>query len=92
MALGLGDVVVLATDGLSEARSADGEMLGDDRVEAILRDAPVDPQALCDLLVASAAAYSGGVQDDLAIIALRVVQDDTSAVTSFSTMGGRSAS
>ncbi|MEA2787385.1 MAG: phosphoserine phosphatase RsbU/P [Candidatus Eremiobacteraeota bacterium] len=91
MALGLGDVVVLATDGLSEARSADGEMLGDDRVEAILRDAPVDPQALCDLLVASAAAYSGGVQDDLAILALRVVPDDTSTVTSFSTMGGRSA-
>ncbi|MDQ6943956.1 MAG: SpoIIE family protein phosphatase, partial [Candidatus Eremiobacteraeota bacterium] len=91
MALGLGDVVVLATDGLSEARSADGEMLGDDRVEAILRDAPVDPQALCDLLVASAAAYSGGVQDDLAILALRVVQDDTSTVTSFSTMGGRTA-
>jgi len=92
MALGLGDVVVLATDGLSEARSADGEMLGDDRVEAILRDAPVDPQALCDLLVASAAAYSGGVQDDLAIIALRVVQDDAGAVTSFSAMGGRSES
>ena len=92
IALGLGDVVVLATDGLSEARSADGEMLGDERVEAILRDAPVDPQALCDLLVASADAYSGGVQDDLAIIALRVVQDDTSAVTSFSTMGGRTAS
>jgi serine phosphatase RsbU (regulator of sigma subunit) len=92
LALGLGDVVVLATDGLSEARSVDGEMLGDDRVEAILRDAPVDPQALCDLLVASAAAYSGGVQDDLAIIAVRVVHDDKSAATSFSTMGGRSAS
>ncbi|HEY0384013.1 MAG TPA: SpoIIE family protein phosphatase [Candidatus Elarobacter sp.] len=88
-ALALGDVVVLATDGLSEARSADGEMLGDDRVEAILRDAPVDPQALCDLLVASAAAYSGGVQDDLAILALRVVQDDTSAVTAVNAMGGR---
>ncbi len=91
MLLGLGDVVVLATDGLSEARSEAGEMLGDDRVEAILRDAPVDPQALCDLLVASAAAYSGGVQDDLAILAVRVVQDDASTVTSFSTMGGRSA-
>jgi hypothetical protein len=29
------------------------------------------------------------VQDDLAILALRVVQDDTSTVTSFSIMGGR---
>ena len=88
--LRLGDVVLLATDGLGEARSANGEMLGEERVAALLRDAPSDPQALCDLLVASADAYSGGVQDDLAIIALRIVQDDESAATSFSPIGGRS--
>jgi stage II sporulation SpoE-like protein len=90
--LALGDIVVLATDGLGEARSAQGEMLGEERVAALLRDAPGDPQALCDLLVDSADAYSGGVQDDLAIIALRVVQDDESAATSFSPIGGRSDS
>jgi hypothetical protein len=86
--LALGDLVLLATDGLSEARSDDGEMLGEDRVAAILRDAPPDPQVLCDLLVASADAYSGGVQDDLAIIALRIVREDESAATAFRTMGG----
>ena len=86
--LALGDLVLLATDGLSEARSEDGEMLGEDRVAAILRDAPPDPQTLCDLLVASADAYSGGVQDDLAIIALRIVQEDENAETAFRTMGG----
>jgi hypothetical protein len=86
--LALGDLVLLATDGLSEARSEDGEMLGEDRVAAILRDAPPDPQTLCDLLVASADAYSGGVQDDLAIIALRIVQEDENAATAFRTMGG----
>ncbi len=86
--LALGDLVLLATDGLSEARSEDGEMLGEERVAAILRDAPPDPQTLCDLLVASADAYSGGVQDDLAIIALRVVQEDVNATTAFRTMGG----
>ena len=88
--LAVGDVIVLATDGLGEARSTDGEMLGEERVAALLRDAPGDPQALCDLLVASADAYSGGVQDDLAIIALRIVQNDESAATSFSPIGGRS--
>jgi serine phosphatase RsbU (regulator of sigma subunit) len=90
--LALGDIVVLATDGLGEARSTEGEMLGEERVAALLRDAPSDPQALCDLLVASASAYSGGVQDDLAIIALRVVRDDESAATWFSPIARSSAS
>jgi serine phosphatase RsbU (regulator of sigma subunit) len=87
IALALGDVVLVATDGLGEARNEDGEMLGEDRIAAILRDAPSDPQAMCDLLVAAADAYSGGVQDDLAILALRVVQEDESAATGFSPLG-----
>ncbi len=74
--LAVGDIVLIATDGLGEARNAEGDMLGEERVIALLRDAPANPQALCDLLVASANAYSGGVQDDLAILAIRVVQDE----------------
>jgi CHASE3 domain sensor protein len=90
--LRVGDVVLLATDGLGEARNAAGEMLGEERVVSLLREAPSDPQALCDLLVVSADAYSGGVQDDLAIIALRVIHDDPSVETSFSPIGETSAS
>jgi CHASE3 domain sensor protein len=89
--LRVGDLMLLATDGLGEARNAAGEMLGEDRVVSLLREAPTDPQALCDLLVVSADAYSGGVQDDLAIIALRVVHDDASAETSFSPIGEASS-
>ncbi|HTW82813.1 MAG TPA: SpoIIE family protein phosphatase [Candidatus Sulfotelmatobacter sp.] len=85
--LEIGDVVLLATDGLSEARDAAGELLGDERIAAILRDGPADPQALCDLLVASADDFSGGIQDDLAIAALRVVAADEDATTPFSAIG-----
>jgi hypothetical protein len=52
-----------------------------------LRDGPNDPQALCDLLVASAEDFSGGVQDDLAIVALRVVAEDDAVTTPFSALG-----
>jgi serine phosphatase RsbU (regulator of sigma subunit) len=88
--LGLGDIVLLATDGVGEARDATGEQLGEERIAAILRDAPADPQALCDVLVAAADQYSGGVQDDLAIVALRVVQEDVTAATAFSMFDGDS--
>jgi sigma-B regulation protein RsbU (phosphoserine phosphatase) len=67
-------MVLLATDGLSEARDPTGEFLGEERIAALLRDAPADPQGLCDLLVISADDYSGGVQDDMAIVALRVTK------------------
>ncbi|MDB5027057.1 MAG: sodium/solute symporter serine/threonine phosphatase protein, partial [Candidatus Eremiobacteraeota bacterium] len=87
--LAVGDIVVVATDGLGEARNTEGEMLGEDRIEALLRDAPADPQALCDLLVDAADAYSGGVQDDLAILALRVVQEDDNGTTAFSLLAAQ---
>jgi len=82
VALALGDIVLLATDGLSEARDRRGELLGEDRIVALFREAPVDPQALCDVLVASADDFSGGVDDDMAILALRVVHED-GAVAAF---------
>ena len=82
------DLVLLATDGLGEARDAQGELLGEERIVALLRDGPTDPQALCDLLVRAAEDFSGGVQDDLAIVALRVVQQDDGVTTPFSAIGG----
>jgi serine phosphatase RsbU (regulator of sigma subunit) len=91
--LALGDIVLLATDGLTEARDQHGELLGEDRVAALFTEGPTDPQALCDRLVEVANAFSGGVQDDLAIIALRVIQEeDENAATAFSPIGERSAS
>jgi serine phosphatase RsbU (regulator of sigma subunit) len=91
--LALGDAVLLATDGLTEARDRHGEMLGEDRVAAIFSEGPADPQALCNRLVEVANAFSGGVQDDLAIVALRVVQEeDENVAQEWSPLGERSAS
>jgi serine phosphatase RsbU (regulator of sigma subunit) len=83
-----GDVVLLATDGLSEARDASGELLGEERIAALFADGSSDPQTLCDRLLDAATAHSGGVQDDLAIVALRVVKDDESSLAlPFSPLG-----
>jgi serine phosphatase RsbU (regulator of sigma subunit) len=72
LTLAPGDVVLLATDGLTEARDARGEMLGAFGAAALVSELPMEPQELCDQLVA-AVRRRGGEQigDDLALLALR---------------------
>ena len=85
--LRIGETVLLATDGLTEARDAAGEFLGDDGVARILASAPLDPQGICDLLVGEAQRRSSGeIADDLAILALSVVAREDGSNTGFSTM------
>jgi serine phosphatase RsbU (regulator of sigma subunit) len=82
-----GDTLLLATDGLTESRTADGEMLGDEGVAALLASAPQDPQGICDLLVEEVERRSGGtIADDLAILAIRIVPREESEDAAFSTM------
>ena len=67
-----GDVVVLATDGLTEARDASGDLLGAHGARASILAAPSEPQALCDVLIEVVRHRSGGtISDDLAMLALR---------------------
>jgi serine phosphatase RsbU (regulator of sigma subunit)/CHASE3 domain sensor protein len=70
--LGAGDLLVLATDGMTEARDAHGEMVGAERVARWIAQAPArPPQALVDALVAFATRYTRGrITDDLAILAI----------------------
>ncbi len=85
--LRLGETVLLATDGLTEARDADGTFLGDEGVARLLAAAPLDPQGICDLLVAEAERRSDGdIADDLAILAMSVVAQEDGTNTGFSTM------
>ena len=67
------DLLVLATDGLTEARDRHGEPLDDAGAIGLVRDGPTDPQACADELVAAVRRRSGGqLRDDLALLVIRV--------------------
>ncbi len=71
--LGEGDLVVLYTDGLSEARSG-GQLFGEDRIAHIIRRDPgQDTTILCKTLLEAARDFSSPLVDDVAILAIRRV-------------------
>jgi serine phosphatase RsbU (regulator of sigma subunit) len=72
IALAKGDIIMLATDGLTESRDASAEMLGADGAAQLIAQAPNEPQALCDALIETVRQRSAGqVGDDLALLAMR---------------------
>ena len=85
--LPVGATVVLATDGLTEARDASGTFFGDEGVARLLAEAPLDAQGICDLLLAEAERrYNGVIADDLAILAMTVLAHEDGTDIGFSTM------
>ena len=67
-----GDVVLLYTDGLTEATNADGEMLDIDRVRALLEKVGDEScQAIRDRFLAEARAWMTTQADDLSLLVLR---------------------
>lgn len=68
-----GDIIVLATDGLTEARSRHGEQLQERGAMDLIMDSNPQPQLLADELVAQVKALEGNrTRDDLAVLAIRV--------------------
>jgi serine phosphatase RsbU (regulator of sigma subunit) len=68
-----GDTLVLATDGLTEARRRTGEQLRETGAMELIARSSVEPQLLADELVAQVRALGGNqLRDDLAILAIRV--------------------
>lgn len=70
-----GDVFVLYTDGVIEARNALGKEFGLDRLRQLVADGPADsPQALCDQLIAALRTHQGGAigTDDQTLLVLRI--------------------
>jgi serine phosphatase RsbU (regulator of sigma subunit) len=72
MALGSGDLVLLYTDGLAEARHGD-DQFGEERIGNFLRRDPgVAPDVLCKSLVEAAKDFADQpVTDDIAVLAIR---------------------
>ncbi len=68
-----GDIVVLVTDGLTEARNRAGEQLQETGAMALIAASNPQPQLLADELVAKVKAIEGNrTRDDLAVLAIRV--------------------
>jgi serine phosphatase RsbU (regulator of sigma subunit) len=65
-----GDRLVLFTDGFIEAKNAEGELFGDDRLaEVLLRFAPADPATLGDELIGEVERFAAGkLGDDLTML------------------------
>jgi sigma-B regulation protein RsbU (phosphoserine phosphatase) len=72
VSLGAGDRLVLYTDGLTEARNADDEEFGEDRLlEAAVAHRVCSAPALQARLTAEVAAFTNGrLQDDATLIVL----------------------
>ncbi|TMI79948.1 MAG: HAMP domain-containing protein [Bacillati bacterium ANGP1] len=72
--IGPGDLLLLFTDGITEARNAAGEQFGEQRISellATLRDAPLDEVA--DRVMDAVASWSGnGPADDQTVVAARM--------------------
>ena len=75
--LGSGDALVLYTDGITEARSPSGELLGEERLLALLSGLTGAPaEEIADRVIDSATAFSGGpLTDDAALVVVRVPDD-----------------
>lgn len=73
-----GDLVVLYTDGVIEAKGDDGMsrddlQFGDERLlEVVGRHADADPQELADAVVATVRAYRRSAPDDMAVLVARI--------------------
>lgn len=67
-----GDLVLLATDGLTESRDRSGAMLGAEAVAVALADAPARPQEICDGFIEMLRRRGRhAFADDLAMLAVR---------------------
>lgn len=67
------DMLVLATDGLTEARNGAGELLGEEGAIRWIRAGSPDPDRFAADLVARVTRYAGGrIADDFALLVIKV--------------------
>ena len=75
--LGPGDALVALTDGITEARSLDGELFGDERLPEVLLDCcGHSAEVVADRIMKEAALFGDGeLRDDVALLVIRVPED-----------------
>lgn len=75
--LGPGDALVFCTDGITEARSPDGAMFGDEALaRTLLGCSDAAAESIAERLVGAALAFGGGrSHDDVAVLVLQVPAD-----------------
>jgi PAS domain S-box-containing protein len=66
-----GDVVVLYTDGITEATDAARHQLGLEPLEALVRAAPFDARAICERVILLARDHMHRQDDDMTVLAFR---------------------
>lgn len=68
-----GDLVVLYTDGATEAPNSAGEEFGLERLTKLIREGSSEPEAVVDRVMAAVDAFGGGgeLHDDLTVVALK---------------------
>jgi hypothetical protein len=85
------EVLLLYTDGLTEARAADGTLFGEDRVLRTLSDAaPETPQAATAALKEAVERFAPDLRDDLQLLAVSLArrrQDEPDDVRAAATDG-----
>jgi len=76
-----GDTIVLATDGLTEARDRNGNFLDIDGAMKLIEQGEAHPQDLAESLIRRIRERGGNrMRDDVAILAIRVHERDNGAV------------
>ena len=76
-ALAPGDVLIVFTDGVTEAANLEDEEFGESRLEGILREnAGSTVGTLCERIVAAVQAFEAGLpqQDDITVVAARATR------------------
>jgi serine phosphatase RsbU (regulator of sigma subunit) len=70
-----GELLVLYSDGLTDARNTDGEPFGDERLQEVLAKADGDARAVVDVVMRAVDAFTAGGEpyDDITLVAARWV-------------------
>lgn len=75
--LGIGDLLLLYSDGLTEAQNSAGEFFGEDRLHRLLGKVDGEPRAVVNTVLAELRAFTAGADpyDDITVVAATWVGD-----------------